>query len=295
MDLLILGGASYDSIIYLDEFPTPAPQTIHKSIFVETVGSTGTGKAANCCYLGFNTTLHVLLGDDICGERIMDFLRSKPICVLHDIDPVGTERHVNIMNKHGQRISIFVNPSSDEPPIRYMAMEPEIKKADTVVLNIVNYCRNYIPLLKKHKKEVWTDLHDYDGVSSYHQDFINAADYIFMSSDNLPDYRKTMQEIMNKGKRLVVCTHGKAGATALTLEGQWLDTPSIDCYQLVDSNGAGDAFFSGFLYAHKQGHNIADCLQYGHILGGMCIASARIAADDLSIAKVEKEFVSIFK
>lgn len=293
MNLLILGGASFDSIVYLDDFPEPTPQTIHESVFVETVGSTGTGKAANCCYLGFDTTLQVVLGNDMYGQRIKDFLASKPIRAFYDIDPNGTERHVNIMDKLGRRISIFVNPTSNEPPIRYADMEPEIEQADVVVLNIVNYCRNYIPFLKKHGSEVWTDLHDYDGVSSYHQDFIEASDYIFMSSDNLPDYRKTMAEIMAKGKQLVVCTHGKAGATLLTPDGKWLDTPSVSRYQLVDANGAGDAFFSGFLYGYKQKYGLSDCLLLGHILGGLCISSPHIAADGLSVALVEKEFAAL--
>jgi len=215
--------------------------------------------------------------------------------LLYDIDPNGTERHVNIMDKQGRRISIFVNPTSDEPPLRYVAMEKEIVQADFVVLNIVNYCRNYIPLLKKHGKEVWTDLHDYDGTSDYHQDFINASDYVFMSSDNLPNYRKTMQEIMTAGKKLVVCTHGKGGATLLTSEGEWIDSPALDRYKLVDANGAGDAFFSGFLYAYKRNYELADCMQHGHILGGLCISSSHIAADDLSIAKVEAEFAFVRK
>jgi sugar/nucleoside kinase (ribokinase family) len=288
--ILILSGASYDSIVYLDKFPDPVPQTIHQSVFNEGVGSTGTGKAANLCHLGFNTTLHILFGDDRYGEAIKNFFADKPVKLLHDIDPTGTERHVNLMDKEGRRISIFVNCTSEEPELDYSKLEPEIIAADIVILNIVNYARNFIPLLRKHKKEVWTDLHDYTDDNSYHQDFIDCADYILLSSDNLGDYKSTMKNLI-KGKKLVVCTHGKKGATALTDKNEWFESNIIKSFKLVDSNGAGDSFFSGFLYAHNKGYNIADCLTFGHILGGMCINSPLIAPDNIS----EERVISIFK
>jgi aryl-phospho-beta-D-glucosidase BglC (GH1 family) len=77
-------------------------------------------------------------------------------------------------------------------------------------------------LLKKYNKEVWTDLHDYNEGNPYHKDFIDAADYVFLSSDNLSDYKSTMQDIMSRNKKLVVCTHGKKGASALTSELKWV-------------------------------------------------------------------------
>jgi sugar/nucleoside kinase (ribokinase family) len=100
-NILIISGASYDSIVYLDKFPEPLPQTIHESVFSEGPGSTGVGKASNLCHLGFNTSLQILVGDDYYGKQIRDFLSGKPVNQLVDIDPKGTERHVNLMNKTG--------------------------------------------------------------------------------------------------------------------------------------------------------------------------------------------------
>lgn len=287
MNLLILSGASFDSIVYLDAFPKPEPRTIHQCRFSENVGSTGVGKAANLCRLGFKTTLHAMIGDDFYGEKIKSFFSDKPVRFLYFILPSGTERHVNIMNKDGQRISVFVNPTPDAPDFDYRSLDSAIRDSEKVVLNIVNYARNFIPALQKHKKEIWTDLHDYDGVSTYHQDFIDAAHYVFLSSDNLVDYRKTMGEIMQTGKKLVVCTHGKKGATALQADGKWLETPVIKDFTLVDSNGAGDAFFSGFFYGHYRQYELEKCMLLGHILGGLCISSPLISPENLEIELVE--------
>jgi sugar/nucleoside kinase (ribokinase family) len=92
------------------------------------------------------------------------------------------------------------------------------------------------------------------------------------------------------GKRLVVCTHGKDGATALTPDGQWYDVPIILAYPRRDINGAGDAFFSGVLAAHAEGRPIVECLRVGTIVAGLCITSPELALPELSAELVAREY-----
>jgi len=288
-NIFVIGGASYNSVITLDEFPKAIPQTIHNCDFNETIGNTGAGKALTLSKLGFNTIFHSLIGDDSFGKKILSYLQEPTLHFISDIDPNGTERHLNIMNGRGERISIFMNPSSDTPNINYSKFEKNLKKADYVVINIANYCRYILPICKKLKKEVWTDLHDYDGKNKYHQDFIDAADYIFLSSDNLPDYKPFMKQQIENGKKLVICTHGKKGATAYTKEGVWIEVPIIDSYIMANANGAGDSFFSGFLYGFSKGYDTKKCMQFGTISSGLCIESKKISNDKLSQSLLEKE------
>ncbi|KAJ7664913.1 Ribokinase-like protein [Mycena rosella] len=41
--------------------------------------------------------------------------------------------------------------------------------------------------------------------------------------------------------------------------------------EIVDTNGAGDAFAGGFLGAYVAGKSIDECVEIGHKLGGMCV------------------------
>ncbi|SNR35524.1 carbohydrate kinase family protein [Lutibacter flavus] len=293
-NIFIIGGASYNSVITLDEFPVAIPQTIHNCHFKETIGNTGAGKALTLSKLGFNTTFHSLIGKDSFGEKVTSFLQEPNLNFISDIDPKGTERHLNIMNGLGERISIFMNPSSDTPEIDYSKFEKEVKNAIYIVVNIANYCRNILPICKQLNKEIWTDLHDYDGKNEYHQDFIAAADYIFLSSDNLPNYKPFMLQQIANGKKLVVCTHGKGGATAYTKEGGWIETSIIDAYKMTNANGAGDSFFSGFLYGFSKGYDTKKCMQFGTITSGLCIESELIANNKLSKTIVEREFLKYY-
>ena len=288
--ILILGGTTFDHIVSLPQFPAPVPQTIHQASFFETPGSTGTGKAVCLTKLGVSNTLYSVLGDDVYGQNIKTFLKDEGVDFIFDTDPGGTERHINIMNTAGGRISIFITQSSEHPVMNTQLIEENILKTDAIVLNIISYCKDLIPLLKNYNKPVWTDLHDYTGGNPYHQPFIDRANHIFLSSDNLTDYKKTMQQLMQAGKELVVCTHGKNGATALTKYGEWIDEPALTGITLVDTNGAGDNFFSGFLYAHLKGKPVKECMRYGAVCGALCVTSQQIVPATLTAALAEEMY-----
>jgi sugar/nucleoside kinase (ribokinase family) len=291
---LVIGGVSFNTMVYLDTFPQPQPQTIFSTGFHETVGSTGAGKALNLHKLGFDVTLHGLIGEDSYGHKVIDYLAAAGITFLYDIDPRGTQRHLNLMDHAGRRISIFLEPGTFEPAFEALGIERAIPTSDYVVLNISNYCRTIIPAIQRHGKPIWCDIHDYDGQNPYYDDFVRAADYLFMSSDNLRDYRAFMQRMIAQGKQLAICTHGRAGATTLTRDGAWMETPIIPGYVPKDSNGAGDSFFAGFLYGHANGYSTEQSLQLGAVAGGLCVTSAELALPALSPALLEREYLAVY-
>lgn len=293
--VFVSGGVSFNSVITLDEFPQAVPQTIHHCDFIESIGNTGAGKALTLSKLGFHTTLHALIGNDSFANKIRTYLEVPNLKFIADIDLNGTERHLNILNKRGERISIFINPSSDEPNIAYNYLESFMSKADFVVINISNYSRNLLPICARLGKAIWTDLHDYDGKSSYHQEFIDAADFIFLSSDNLPEYKDFMQIQIESGKKLVVCTHGKKGATALTADKKWIQLPAISSYKMINTNGAGDSFFSGFLFGFSRGYSVEKSLQFATLVAGLCVTSTSITYESLTTELIENEFQRLYK
>ncbi|MGE0077334.1 MAG: carbohydrate kinase family protein [Bacteroidales bacterium] len=293
-NILIIGGTTFDHIVSLPEFPEPIPHTIHQTGFHEATGSTGAGKALCLTKLGVPNTLYSVLGDDSYGQQIIQHLNREEVDFFFDFDSNGTERHVNIMNANGGRISMFITQSSEEPPINLEKVEAAIQRSDLVVLNIISYCKQIIPVLSKYRKPVWTDLHDYTDGNSYHQPFIDASDYIFLSSDNLSDYKQTMKDLMQEGKELVVCTHGANGATALTKAGEWIDVPALKNFQVVDTNGAGDNFFAGFLYAYRMGCSTETCMRYGALCGAYGITSKQLVYENLTADFLEQEFQRLY-
>ncbi|KAJ7508492.1 carbohydrate kinase PfkB [Mycena galericulata] len=75
--------------------------------------------------------------------------------------------------------------------------------------------------------------------------------------------------------RIVVITQG-AESTVLVSSAE-PDSPKVyavhplTAEQIVDTNGAGDAFAGAFLGAYVAGKSIDECVEAGHKLGGICV------------------------
>jgi sugar/nucleoside kinase (ribokinase family) len=98
-------------------------------------------------------------------------------------------------------------------------------------------------------------------VAEFHRPFADACSYVFLNDDGTEDHRALMTSLLERGASTVVCTLGARGAVARTAEG-WFECPA-DPVDVVDTNGAGDAFFAGFFAAHVSGAGTAECLRAG--------------------------------
>lgn len=56
-------------------------------------------------------------------------------------------------------------------------------------------------------------------------------------------------------------------------DGEFILVKSIDEFVRVDSTGAGDAFFAGFLYGLMHDEPIERCVLFGNITGGKCVTA----------------------
>ena len=293
--VLIVGGTSLDTIIQLYSPLKQGPQTTWAKSCYKAVGGTGAGKALNLSRLGFAVTLHTCLGDDAEAQAVVDGLTHDNIQLLIETGSMPTEQHTNLMTPEGDRTSIYTHPPENPKEFDMTGIEQAMPSVDIAAISILDYTRPVLKLAKAHQKPIWMDLHDYDGKNEYHQEFLDAADVVFVSSDKLPDYRAFMLQQIEAGKQLVVCTHGKQGATAVDSNGEFYEQPIIESYELKDSNGAGDAFFSGYLYAHMQGKPIRDCMLAGAVVAGMCIQSSLLFDESLQGSVVDTAMQAVVR
>ncbi|WP_240643918.1 carbohydrate kinase family protein [Antribacter gilvus] len=263
-DVVVVGPASWNTLVRLDHLPDPRPHMVFARGTVRTLGGTSAGKALHLADLGVATTLVTSVGSDPEADQILGALgRAGGLEVLARRAEGPSEQHLNLMTDAGERVSIYLSvpaPVPDGDPV-VPAVGAVLAGASHVVLDLSQAGLDALPAARASGATLWTDLHDYDGASEFHQPFADACSFVFLNDDGTPDHRALMTSLLERGATTVVCTLGARGAVALTRDG-WSECPAEPA-EVVDTNGAGDAFFAGFLAAHLQGEDTSRCLRAG--------------------------------
>src|SRR2546423_15101402 len=82
-----------------------------------------------------------------------------------------------------------------------------------------------------------------------------------------------LPKINTKRQRIVILTHGGEPTIVGYQDGTVKEYPiiPIESKDIVDTNGAGDAFVGGFLSQYIQGASIERSVKAGHWLANLCI------------------------
>ena len=243
--IAVVGPASWNRMVVLDALPEPVPHMEFARDWFDTVGGTSAGKALHLTALGRDTVLDALLGDDEAGARVRDALGAAGV-TLRAHRAARTEQHLNLMTPAGARLSLYL-ATPDDPEAA--AVDPQVlDDVDIAILDLAPRSAELLAVARRRGIPVWTDLHDYDGESAFHRPFLEAADAVFMNADRTDNPWALLARCIDAGPGIAVCTLGADGAIALDAYGRRAEVAAAPA-SVVDTNGAGDAFFSGFLDA----------------------------------------------
>jgi acarbose 7IV-phosphotransferase len=277
----VVGGVAWNTLVEVPRLPTDLT-TLHATSHREGIGGTGAGKALHLARLGVRTRLHALVGDDVPGALVRQGLEDAGVDLTPWTDPAGTERHLNLMDPRGDRVSIFLDHSTPDPDLPGEELVRFTDGADLVLVSLTHYTRRMMPLLHRAGVKVWVDLHDWDGEpDDFRSPFIDGGSYVFVSDVRLDDPLRTAEQLL-PGKELVVVTHGRRGATAFFPDSEPLFVPPYDAGAVVDTNGAGDAFCVGAAYGLAQGWDWPRALQAGAVVAGGCVTVPDLADPNLT-------------
>jgi sugar/nucleoside kinase (ribokinase family) len=272
-DVLVVGGAGVDTIVNVDALPVPYEDSVQVPPIREWAGHTGTGVALGCRALGMTTGFIDFVGEDRLGDMVRERLAEAKVEFYPLISPAGTRRAVNLVSADGRRMSFYDGRDPLDlrmPPEFYL---PQLRRARHVHVSIQHYARFLYDDVQTLGIPVSTDLHDWDGVSEHHREFALRSDLVFFSAARAGQRTADiMRGILRDGRaETVVATDGAAGAYLLTrygAGGQPRHIPSVaPPGPVVDSNGAGDAFVSGFLHGRSRGRSPRECALLGSVAG----------------------------
>ncbi|MEY9996027.1 sugar/nucleoside kinase (ribokinase family) [Streptomyces sp. V4I8] len=270
IDVLVLGGAGVDTIVYVPELPLPYADSYMIDSGIRTrAGQTGDFVAVGLRALGLRTHHVDFLGDDPEGDLVRALHREHGIALTAIPQPAGTKRAVNLVGPDGRRLSLYdtsrahADDRFPEDTLRTLA-----GASRQAHVSITHPCTHALPILREAGLTLSTDLHNWDGENPYHEPFAYTADVVFLSAAALTAPERTMRRIAERGRaEVVVATAGAEGAYLLT-DGEVTHVPPVaPPAPVVDSNGAGDAFAAAFLHGRLAGEPPHRCALYGAVAG----------------------------
>nr|WP_236719191.1 carbohydrate kinase family protein [Wenjunlia vitaminophila] len=297
-DVLVVGGAGVDTIVRVDALRVPEGDSVGVPPVHDYLGHTGSGVALSCHALGLRVKFLDFLGDDAQGRLVLDEFARAGLDFSHLVSPAGTPRGVNLVDPQGRRFSFYDGRHPAELRLPRSFYLPYLERARHVHLSIVNHNRDLYPDIESLGRPSSTDLHDWDGHNPYHRFYALASDLVFLSDAAVRERREeVMRGILSEGRaEVVVVMAGADGCYLLTRDehraagrgGGVRHFPAVRPPRpVVDSNGAGDAFVSGFLHARLAGRRVEECVRAGlaagaHACTGVGTHTAFITAGELA-------------
>jgi len=249
-----------------------------KTAFIGKVGNDMHGHFLKQAMIDAGVDMHALVeADDVfttlafvalakSGEREFSFARKPGADTCLRSDELDMELLKNTRIFHTGSLSLTAEPARSAT---YEAID-----AAKAAGAIISYDPNYRASLWQNREQALT----------YMRSLIATADVVKISDEELPlltcetDPQKAADVLIDQGVRVVAVTLGSDGAY-VRVGGEGRTVPGFAA-KAVDTTGAGDAFFGGFLYRflstgrtlkNVTADDAADCARFGNATASLCV------------------------
>ncbi len=253
--------------------------------------SGGSVANSNSCIANLGGTCGYIgkIADDEFGERFR-----------HDLSSLGVELELAIA-KPGEgatgRCHVFITPDAQRTMATYLGASNQLNaddiRGDLISRSEITYVEGYLfdlPPAMESIRKVVNFAHEHDSmvalslsdmfcVTRHRRDFLDlvtsdvdvllANETEILSLFQYDELERAFAALDEIGV-LAVVTRGPHGADVATVSGV-VRVPAVEVEHVVDQNGAGDMFASGFLYGLALGADPVEAAELGSICAGEII------------------------
>lgn len=300
IDILCVGEVLVDFIGHQEGVLINETRDYHRYL-----GGSPTNVAMNATRLGLNATMVATVGNDGFGSYIFEKLSDAGV----------NTSHINTLDNKSTTV-IFVSRSEGTPDfIPYRAAdcciyEDQISSevlANTTIFHTTCFALSKNPaqktILKKaqeahdlgcklsidvnYARKLWKSQKKAFKVIKNYCQFnplikISEDDMLRLFEKELP-HKEIFQFFHEQGVETVCLTLGSKGVKLSEKGKKVLQMPAIKIDKVMDSTGAGDAFWSGFLFAYIKEKPVEECLDIALKLAALKLQNVGRLPDNIDI------------
>ena len=254
--MFVSGVVNLETTLPVESFPIPYAPVRYPFFGVQsTVSGVGYNVAKALTRLGDEVHFASFIGNDTVGRVVKETLKADAIPTRYLVKGLQeTPQSVVLYDEKGDRAIHTDLKDVQEKEYPLELFNEAVEGCSLAVLSNVNFSR---PLLQRAKAlgvPVATDLHAVASLEHpYSQDFLNAADILFMSDARLPCAPELwLAEVQARFPcRVAVVSRGEKGAL-MAVRGEMVEIPAVTTRKVVSTVGAGDALFACFCHIYAK-------------------------------------------
>lgn len=300
IDILCVGEVLVDFIGHQQGVLINKTRDYHRYL-----GGSPTNVAMNCARLNLNSVIVAAVGNDGFGEYVFERLSG-----------VGVNTDFTVRLKDKATSVIFVSRSEGTPdfiPFRdadFCLSESQIsqetlsntkiyhttcfalskKPAQTTILNKAKEAYNLgctLSIDVNYASKLWASREEALHIIKSYCKFnplikISEDDMLRLFEKELP-HHEIFEFFHNEGVDTVCLTLGSKGVKLSQKEKEIIQLPAIKVEKVMDTTGAGDAFWSGFLFAYIKEKSINECLEVALKLAALKLQNVGRLPDNINI------------
>ena len=258
-----------------------------------TVSGVGFNVVRALTVLGDQAQLLSLIGRDPAGTLVREALRAASLNGSGVLDQLAhTPQSVIVFDETGRRQIHVDLKDIQEQVYPIEQFEQALHRCSLAALCNINFSRPFLARARQAGKLVATDVHTIASLDdAYNQDFMAAADILFMSDEQLPLSPEEMaRRVWDRfGAEVVVIGLGSKGALLAARQDHILERlPAVATRPVISSIGAGDALFSCFIHYYAKTRDPYLSLQRAMVFASYKIGETGAADGFLDEASLER-------
>ena len=256
-NILVCGLTNIETTLKIEKFPIEYSPVEYCFFGVNSsVSGVGYNIVKALKTLGDDPIYFSIIGNDLYKDVVLKELEENGIETQYVLPLLNQTVQSGILYDGNNRKILLDLKNIQETKYPEEKINEIINKIDIGIICNINFSRNFLETLKRHKKTIATDVHALKEINDdYNNDYIKYSDILFLSNINIVGKEKDIikQLIEKYNQDIIVIGMGENGLLIYTKEKMEIKHfPSTKTREVVNSIGAGDALFSCFVHYYNK-------------------------------------------